>query len=132
MQRARGGRWGDSGDPRASWDRDRQGRRRGDRRSSRGGACQLRLLGLANGHDPRPRVFRRFGLQVVRARRGHDAKRVLPPLERDGSARVHILQFEKPVQLVLGRSLVVGQVRRTQDEPPPLPGLFGCQRVEWR
>ena len=37
---------------------------------------------------------------------------------------MHILQFEKSVQLIFGRSLVVRQVRSTQDEPPPLPGLF--------
>ena len=90
MQPARGGRGGDRGDTRASRDRDRQGRCCRDRRS-RGGARELRLLGLANGHDPRPRIFLRFRLQVVRTCRGHDSKRVLTPLERNERARMYIL-----------------------------------------
>jgi len=50
---------------------------------------------------------------------------MLAPLEHDGRARMHILQLEKAVQLVFGRSLVVREVRRTQHEPSPFPGLYG-------
>ena len=129
VQRARGRRRRNGGDAWAPGNRDRWRRWCRDWRN-RGRACdEPRFLGLADGRHPRPGILLRIRLEVIRPRRGHDAKGVLAPLQRDGRARVHVLQLEQPVQLVFGRRLVVGQMRGAQHKPPSLPSLrCACNR----
>ena len=125
MQNARGGRWGGGGKRGVPWDRDRKGRRwRSGGRSRRRG--ELGLPRATDGSDPRSSILLRLGLEVIRARCGHNAKGVFAPLEHDGRACVHVLQVEQTVQLVFGRCLVVREVRRAQHEPSAFPGLCVC------